>query len=295
MEWVAVAVNIARDPAVHRMAAAIRVRVPEIVGLLALTFAEMTQHAPDGQLADVPDTLLESWAGWHGRRGAFAAQFRAELCDDAGLVTAWERYNGAAIRRARAARERTRAWRKEREQASRSADGASISASTGTHTGTHTDTASVRGTGQDRTGPDQQQQSPPRATSLAEVQLAEQCGPEHYPAVADFLDERPAHLRAEWAKDLLKYIGPATGNLPVDLARAATDGKLATPPVTNAQTLRIFLAGCRRERVHGTNGGATNGTPPLTRGRPSRQEAGRAGLAQWLSTDPAPKDPPHGQ
>lgn len=84
--------------------------------------------------------------------------------------------------------------------------------------------------------------------SPAEEQLKAQCG-EHYPAVLAFLDERPSHLRAEWAKDLLGYIGPATGNLPEDLARAATDGKLADPPVTNARTLRIFLASCREERL----------------------------------------------
>ena len=139
MEWVAIAVNIARDPSVHRMAEGLRVRVPEAVGLLALTFAEMAQHAPTGELADVPDSLLETWSGWHGKRGAFAEQFRANLCNHAGLVLAWEKYNGANIRRAKAASERTRTWRARKENANR------------THNSTHTDTATVRDTVQYRT------------------------------------------------------------------------------------------------------------------------------------------------
>ena len=255
MEWVAVAVNIASDPRVHRMSTELRLRVPDVVGLLTLTFAEMTQHTPDGRVGEVPDTVLELWALWHGKRGRFAALFRSELCDETGLVTAWEKWNGAAIRRATAARERTRAWRDRREGASPNAPPAANGTHTRTGTDTHTETVPVCGTGQDqtvqdRTGPTEN--STPtaggRGPSPAEEQLKAQCG-EHYPAVLAFLDERPSHLRAEWAKDLLGYIGPATGNLPEDLARAATDGKLADPPVTNARTLRIFLASCREERL----------------------------------------------
>lgn len=129
--WVAIDVNIASDPAVHRIAAALKIRVPEAVGLLALTFAGVGQHAPDGQLAAVPDSLLETWASWHGKRGAFAPLFRAELCDETGLITAWEKYNGANLRRLDAARERTRLWREE-QAAIRAAK------ANGTHTRTHT-------------------------------------------------------------------------------------------------------------------------------------------------------------
>lgn len=91
---------------------------------------------------------------------------------------------------------------------------------------------------------------PAREPSPAEAALNSQCG-EHYPAVARFLDERPPARRAEWAADLLRLMGPATGNLPEDLARACTDGALADPPVTNARTLRIFVASSREERLRG--------------------------------------------
>lgn len=244
MEWVAIDVGIAGDPAVHRMAETLRVRVPEVVGLLALAFGGMTKHAPDGSVGGVPDSVLEMWATWHGKRGAFAVSFRAELCDSEGLVRAWERWNGRMIRRSNTASERSRAWRenadKERTERKENANR--------THTQTHT----VCRTGQDRTVQDLEaitNTPPARAIviSPAEEQLQAQAG-EHYPPIALFLGERPADKRAAWARDLLKLMGPSTGVLPVDLARACTDGHLAEPPVTNARTLRIFVASCRKER-----------------------------------------------
>lgn len=89
--------------------------------------------------------------------------------------------------------------------------------------------------------------APARVISVAEPELEQQCG-DAYPDIAKFLAARPSHLRDEWAADLLQLIGPLTGNLPADLARACRDGKLADPPVTNAKTLRIFVASCRDER-----------------------------------------------
>jgi hypothetical protein len=115
MEWVAIDVHIGGDAVTHRLAAAFRLRVPEAAGLLALVFGGMAQHAQDGSLADVTDSQIESWALWHGKRGTFAAFFRAQLCDEDGTVRAWEKYNGAAIREAKASRERMRQWREKRK------------------------------------------------------------------------------------------------------------------------------------------------------------------------------------
>lgn len=152
MEWVAIDVHIAGDAVTHRLAETFRLRVPEAAGLLALAFAGMAQHAQDGELADVTDSQIESWAMWHGKRGAFAAFFRAQLCDEHGCVRAWEKYNGRNIRRARAAADRSREWRDrrhaERNERAENANGAD--------TRTHTRTHSVRRTGQDRTGQDQE-------------------------------------------------------------------------------------------------------------------------------------------
>lgn len=136
-----------------------------------------------------------------------------------------------------------------------------------------------KGRERDRSGKD----SPPdaREDSIAETQLAELCG-EQYPVVQAFLDERPAQLRAAWAADLLKIVGPATGNLPEDLVRAVTDARLASPPVTNARTLRIFVTTCREERLRGSppTGGLT-----LARSDAQRPSSGESSAeAAWQAT-----------
>ena len=98
----------------------------------------------------------------------------------------------------------------------------------------------------------EKKQTPPgRAISVVESLLETQCG-DHYPPIGRFLSQRPHDKREAWASDLLQLIGPVTGNLPEDLARACTDGHLAEPPVTNAKTLRIFVASCRQERLRGS-------------------------------------------
>lgn len=161
MEWVAIDIDIAGDPVVHRMADALRLRPAEIVGLLTLTFGGMAKHAPTGNVGAIPDTLLETWATWHGKRSAFARQFRAELCDDAGLVRAWEHYNGRNIRRAKAAIERTRKWR---ETQARDAAEASPNANGDAHV-THNGTHDVCRTVQNSTVPNKE----PRATDAADA------------------------------------------------------------------------------------------------------------------------------
>lgn len=247
MEWVAIDVSIAGDPGVHRMAAALKVRVPEIVGLLGLTFAGMAQHAQDGQLGGVTDTLLEQWAHWHGKRGAFAKQFRAELCDDTGLVTAWEKFNGAHIRRAKAASARTKAWREkhERERTERDqihAPATSPNANGNahvTHNSTHNVSATVCGTGQDKTEPttkSKEQEPSPRTagagkgktgrptwlTPYGEVWREKFGGELPWGPAADAL----APLRKEWGEDETlrrwkNYIATATAQY-VNPARFAS-------------------------------------------------------------------------
>lgn len=98
--WIRVSVAIAEDPAIARLAEAVGVSRPEAVGLVVGVLCKLPAHAKTGDLAAVPPTLLEDWAGWKGRRGRFAAAFRAELCDEAGIVLAWEALNGAPIREA---------------------------------------------------------------------------------------------------------------------------------------------------------------------------------------------------
>jgi hypothetical protein len=155
MEWVAIDVHIAGDAVTHRLAEAFRLRVPEAAGLLALAFAGMAQHAQDGELAEVTDSQIEAWAMWHGKRGAFATFFRAQLCDERGCVRAWEKYNGAAIREAKASRERMAAYRAAK-RAEREANGTQNGTAYHTPNGTENGTRNVRRTGQDQTRPNQE-------------------------------------------------------------------------------------------------------------------------------------------
>ncbi len=115
MEWVAISVHIAGDCVTHQIADRCRVRIPEAAGLLSLTFAGMALHAQDGNLANVTSSQIEQWAYWSGRRGLYAVVFRDLMCDEDGLVTAWEKYNGAAIREAKASAQRVKKWRDQRK------------------------------------------------------------------------------------------------------------------------------------------------------------------------------------
>jgi hypothetical protein len=177
MEWVAIDVHIAGDAVTHRLAGTFRLRVAEAAGLLTLVFAGMAQHAQDGSLTDVTDSQLEAWALWHGKRGALATFVRAQLCDDDGTVRAWEKYNGAAIREAKASRERMRVYRAKRrtergehephDSENGTAVGTAVGTANCTQNGTANKTRTVRPQ-PDRTGPDRtttakQQDPSPRA------------------------------------------------------------------------------------------------------------------------------------
>lgn len=108
MNWIRVATKMKGDPRVGAIAAACKVRVEHAVGLVCCALMEFPDHARDGDIAAVPDVVLEQWALWSGKAGVFAAAFRAQLCDERGVVRAWEKHNGAAIRKADADVQRKR-------------------------------------------------------------------------------------------------------------------------------------------------------------------------------------------
>ncbi len=116
MNWIRIALGIKNDPDVARIAGACKVRVSESVGLVVSLLIELPEHAIDGHIAQVPDILLERWAGWEGKRGVFAAAFRQHLCED-GTVRSWEKHNGAAIRESNASRDRMKSTREAKRSA----------------------------------------------------------------------------------------------------------------------------------------------------------------------------------
>jgi hypothetical protein len=109
MNWIRIATKMKGDPRIGAIATLCKIRVHEAVGLVCCALMEFPDHAHNGDISAVPDVIVEQWALWSGRPGVFAEAFRAQLCDEAGVVRAWDRHNGAALRKAKSDIERKRA------------------------------------------------------------------------------------------------------------------------------------------------------------------------------------------
>lgn len=115
MDWIRISTEIGHDPKTVQLARRCGVSVPAAVGHVVMLLANLPAHAADGDLAAVPGEVIEHWAGWTGEDGRLDAAFRALFCDELGVVSAWDRLNGAAIREAEKARLRKARWRSGRQ------------------------------------------------------------------------------------------------------------------------------------------------------------------------------------
>jgi hypothetical protein len=115
VNWIRIAVGITRDPSIIGLSEAVGVSVPTTTGHVVGVLTSMPEGCPTGDLSAVSDATLEQWGLWRGRRGVFAAAFRAHLCDAQGVVRSWEKHNGASLRRAQEASDRAKKWREERK------------------------------------------------------------------------------------------------------------------------------------------------------------------------------------
>lgn len=107
--------NIADKPVVWRLASALKLSHAKAIGHLAMFWGKVSQHGSHGHVGDLPDAQLESWAGWDGKRGAFAAWLRANHLTD-GVVNEYDEYSGALEAHRARTRERVKKWRTERER-----------------------------------------------------------------------------------------------------------------------------------------------------------------------------------
>ena len=125
--WVAIDVVIGDNPKVWRFSSALfpsasgkfaDVILAASVGHISMLLGQVKIHAPDGNVADVPDDLLELWAKWRGKRGVFAPAWRKEFAPD-GHVNDWEEWNGRLIKQQEAERKR---WHDRKERAAQRGD-----------------------------------------------------------------------------------------------------------------------------------------------------------------------------
>ena len=120
MNWVAIDVNISVDEKTLAVARHCKVTHAEAVGLVVSVIAALPRIAPSGNISDITDVMLEGVAMWEGKRGRFAEIFRTAWCT-AGVVTAWEKWNGAKQRECKAKAQRAKEWR-DRKKAERESD-----------------------------------------------------------------------------------------------------------------------------------------------------------------------------
>lgn len=106
MNWIKISTAIGDDPRIGRIADACRCSGNEALGAVVRILGRLPEHAPNGDLSGLPSTLIEQWAWWRGKAGKFADAFRAEMCDESGVVRSWEKWNGSAQRQLVSARER---------------------------------------------------------------------------------------------------------------------------------------------------------------------------------------------
>lgn len=104
--WIRVHASLADRPVVARLANALRIDPFKAMGHLVTFWGSASRHAANGQIDTVPDSLLEQWAGWRGKRGRFAAWVRTDHMDDQGRVNEWDDYQGTLEQRREKERQR---------------------------------------------------------------------------------------------------------------------------------------------------------------------------------------------
>lgn len=92
MTWLRWDTDAPRADSIGHLSDDLGVPVPYAFGLYAGCCFGFGDHRKDGRAAAVSDTSLEQWAGWSGKRGRFAAAFRARCVDpDTGTIRGWWR------------------------------------------------------------------------------------------------------------------------------------------------------------------------------------------------------------
>lgn len=104
--WTRTPTDWVDDPIVHRLGDVLRLRAVQVVGHLLCVWSRLPEFAADGDLSAIAPSLLEQWARWHGKRGAFDEAMRTLVLDRAGVWPLWVELNGAVLSERKADRDR---------------------------------------------------------------------------------------------------------------------------------------------------------------------------------------------
>jgi hypothetical protein len=91
MTWLRWDTDTPQSDVVGHLAEALGVGIPSALGHYLACCMSFGAHRPDGHASEVSDLTLEQWGLWTGKRGRFAAAFRARCVDDNGIVRGWWR------------------------------------------------------------------------------------------------------------------------------------------------------------------------------------------------------------
>lgn len=257
MNWIRVARGMKDDPRLFTLAETCRVRLAEAVGLVVNVLVELPDHAATGDLSTVPAPSLEAWARWHGRPGVFDRAFRETLCEG-GVVRAWEKHNGAALRASADARDRMRRLRGERS-------GVREPFAERSPNGSQNDGEDVR-----RTFASTVRNGTERTTNQHSTRVREALTPHGVTALDAICrgHPQPGHLEAEVAA-ILDGMRPNVSTDPVVVSQALSDLCVAGGPVS-ARALRAFVQSAAKELAKASTAQA-----------PDAQETGLA----WLEAE----------
>lgn len=106
--WIRIEAHEIDSVEVARFAELLELDVVTAFGHYCALGGAIAEHAPEGDIADVPNSAIERWGRWVGKRGRFAAAVRDVFQSEGGVFADWLESMGKLVER----REKERArWK----------------------------------------------------------------------------------------------------------------------------------------------------------------------------------------
>lgn len=109
--WIRVEAHAVDSVLIAELAEMLGIEPVLALGHLTALGGAVAEHTDDGLIGNLPNTTIETWARWRGKRGDFARATREVLQDGDGRLAEWQEAMGKLVEK----RERERS-RKEKER-----------------------------------------------------------------------------------------------------------------------------------------------------------------------------------